>query len=127
VSALLAGEFHPRCALFGRDPVRRTAFAAYRLDAGIALLNDKVFAFHGFADQPLGLFPHFLLRHPLNPALKNANETALYHGIAPCEQGRMSFFVSLIGSDCIKIAALISFDAFSLREPASTSLENALL
>src|SRR3954452_19383228 len=39
VSALLADEFHPRLAFFGRDTVRRAAFATGRLDAGVALLH----------------------------------------------------------------------------------------
>src|ERR1700722_8583018 len=63
VAALLAGEFHPGCALFRRDTVRGTAFAAKRLDAGIALFHDQRLARHGFADQALGLLPHPFLRH----------------------------------------------------------------
>src|ERR1700692_1670475 len=63
VAALLAGEFHPRCALFRRDTVRRAAFAAKRLDTGIALLHDQRLARHGFADQALGLLAHPFLRH----------------------------------------------------------------
>src|SRR5579863_8026508 len=65
VAALLAGEFHPRRAAFSRDAIWRAAFAANRLDAGIALLHDDGLARHGFADQALGLFAHRLLRHSL--------------------------------------------------------------
>src|SRR5665213_2179520 len=71
VPALLAGEFHPRGAFFRRDAVGRAAFAAQRLDAGIALLHDDGLAFHGFADQALGLLAHRLLRHPLSPVIKS--------------------------------------------------------
>ena len=60
VAALLAGEFHPRRASIGRDAVGRAAFAADRLDPGMALLHDEGLACHGFADQALGLFPHRL-------------------------------------------------------------------
>jgi hypothetical protein len=56
VAALLAGEFRTRGAFLRRDAIWRAAFAASRLDAGIALLNDNGLARHGFADQPLGLF-----------------------------------------------------------------------
>lgn len=71
VPALLAGEFHPRGASFRRDAVGRAAFAADSLDAGVALLHDDGLAFHGFADQALGLFPHRLFRHPLLTAMEN--------------------------------------------------------
>ena len=70
VSALLAGEFHPRRAFFRQEAIGRTALAADRLDAGIALLDDNCFARHGFADQALRLFPHRLLRHSFAPVIK---------------------------------------------------------
>ena len=62
--ALFAGEFDPRRAFFRRDAVWGATFTAGRLDAGIALLDDDGLLFHRFADQPLGLFAHRLLRHP---------------------------------------------------------------
>lgn len=65
VAALLAGEFHPRGAFFRREAVWRAALAADSVDTGIALLHDQRFAFHGFADQALGLLAHRLLRHSL--------------------------------------------------------------
>src|SRR5579872_6910 len=61
VPALLAGEFRPRDAALGRDAVRRPAFSANRLDAGVALFDDQRLARHGLADQALGLFAHRLL------------------------------------------------------------------
>src|SRR5689334_158082 len=69
VATVLAGKLDPACAAFGRKAVRRTAFAADRLDPRIALLDDEVAFFHGFADQALGLFPHRLLRHGSTPVL----------------------------------------------------------
>ena len=78
VPALLAGELDPRRALFRRDAVRRAAFAAGGLDAGIALLHDQRLAFHGFADQALGLLAHRLLVHPLPPVVRMPRR-ALYH------------------------------------------------
>jgi len=70
VAALLAGEFHAGRAFFRQDAIWRAAFSARGLDAGIALLDDEGLAFHGFADQALGLFPHRLLRHSLLPIIK---------------------------------------------------------
>ena len=65
VPTFLAGEPYPGRAFFGRDTVWRTAFAAGRLDAGVALLDDDGLLRHRFADQPLGFFAHRLLhRHP---------------------------------------------------------------
>jgi hypothetical protein len=77
VAALLADEFHPGCAFFRRDPIRRAAFTAHRLDAGIALLHHQRFTFHGFADQALGLLAHRLLRHQLLPVHKITTEATL--------------------------------------------------
>src|SRR5258706_5534252 len=78
VSAFLAGEFHAAHALFRRDAIWRAALSAGRLDAGVALLHHNGLAFHGFADQALGLFAHRLLRHPLIPVMKTAQGAALY-------------------------------------------------
>jgi hypothetical protein len=74
--ALLAGKLDANLALLRLNAVRRTAFAADRLDAGIALLDDEVFLFHRLADQPLGLFAHRLLRHP--PLSANEHLGAVY-------------------------------------------------
>ena len=72
VAALLADEFHAARTFLGRHSIGRAAFAAGRLDAGVALLHDDRFAFHGFADQPLGLFAHRLLRHPPTPVMTSS-------------------------------------------------------
>jgi len=77
VPAFLAGEFDAGRALCRRDAIRRAAFAAGGLDAGIALLNDNGLALHCLADQALGLFAHRLLRHLPAPVMRNATETAL--------------------------------------------------
>src|SRR5438105_13610682 len=58
VPAILAGVLHPRRASFGLQPVRRAAFAADRLDPGVALFDDEVFLFHRLADQALSLLTH---------------------------------------------------------------------
>src|SRR3981081_4208271 len=84
--AFLAGEFYAGRTLGRRDPIRRAAFSASRLDAGIALLNDNGLALHGLTDQTLGLFAHRLLRHPLLPAMENALNAALYTPSASCDQ-----------------------------------------
>ena len=77
VPAFLAGVFHAGRAFFSRDAIWRAAFSASRLDAGIALLNDKRLARHGFTDQALGLFPHRLLRHPLLTCHGNRHRSSL--------------------------------------------------
>jgi uncharacterized protein (DUF779 family) len=76
VAALLAGEFHPGRALRRRDAIRRAAFAAGCLDAGVALLDDNGLALHRLADQALGFLTHRLLRHPLPPVTKKLAEIA---------------------------------------------------
>ena len=57
-----------KCGAPNRISAERGAFAAHRLDPGVALLDDEVAFFHGLADQPLGLFPHRLLRHRYRPS-----------------------------------------------------------
>ena len=42
VVALLAGEFDAGGALLRQDAIGRAAFAAHRLDPGLALLDDDV-------------------------------------------------------------------------------------
>src|SRR5580692_3290168 len=66
VPTMLAGELDAGCALFCRQPVRAAALAADGLDPRVALLDDKVALFHGFADQPFGLFPHRLFGHQVS-------------------------------------------------------------
>ena len=63
VAAILARELHAARTALGGKPVRRAAFAAHRFNARIALFDHEVALFHGFADQPFGLFPHRLFRH----------------------------------------------------------------
>jgi hypothetical protein len=63
VPALLADELDAGHALGGLDAVGRAAFAANRLDAGVALFDDDTLLFHRLADQALGFFAHRLLRH----------------------------------------------------------------
>ena len=60
VAAFLAGEFDAGGAFFRRDAVGRAAFAASRLDPGVALFYDNGLACHGFADKALGLLAHRL-------------------------------------------------------------------
>ncbi len=68
VAALLADVLDAGGAFFGLDAVRRAAFAAHRLDPGVALFDDEGLLFHRFADQPLGLLAHRLLRHRPAPS-----------------------------------------------------------
>ena len=68
IAALLADVFDAGGALFRLDAVRRAAFAADRLDPGIALLDDEGLLFHRLADQALGLLTHRLLRHRPAPS-----------------------------------------------------------
>ena len=118
VAALLAGEFHPRAAFLRRDAIWRAAFAASRLDAGIALLNDNGLARHGFADQALGLFPHRLLRHSPAPVMETATDAALYtrsaSGDQPCCEKTASEAASLFGSIRIQFRQLLLRD-FQIR------------
>src|SRR5262245_48020957 len=83
MSAGLAAECDPARAALGRDAVGGAAFAANRLNARVALFHDKSPLFHGFADQPLGLLPHRLLRHrlctcPNNPARTYRTDMTVY-------------------------------------------------
>ena len=68
VAALLADVFHAGSALFRLDAVWRAAFAADRLDPGVALFDDERLLFHRLADQALGLLAHRLLRHRPAPS-----------------------------------------------------------
>src|SRR4051794_15775743 len=66
LTAILAHEFRARLAPCRLHPVRRAAFAAHRLDPGIALLHDDGLLLHRLADQALRLLAHRLLRHPIS-------------------------------------------------------------
>jgi len=60
VPAILAGEFDAGLAPRRLDAVRSAAFAAHRLDAGIALFDDEGFLLHRLADHALGFLAHRL-------------------------------------------------------------------
>ncbi len=63
LTAFLADELDAGDALFRRDAICRAAFPALRLDARIALLDDKGLALHRFANEALGLLAQGLLVH----------------------------------------------------------------
>src|ERR1700691_2099144 len=63
VAAFLAGKLHPDLSRRRRDAIGRAAFPAFRLDAGLALLDCNGLALHALLDKTLGLFAHCLLGH----------------------------------------------------------------
>lgn len=63
VVAFLAAVFDARLARRRVHFIDRAAFAALRLDPGVALLDRNGLFRHRFADQTFRLFAHFLFRH----------------------------------------------------------------
>lgn len=63
LAAFLAPEGYACLSRSRRDAIGRAAFAAFRLDPRLALLDGDAFALQRFLDQAFGLVAHRLLRH----------------------------------------------------------------